>query len=320
MIDCMLKDKLLQNKGQYLFYGLTPPKYTTDKEKIQAIADKQIARLRDIKLDALVLYDIQDESSRTDVPRPFPYMQTLDPGVYSAQYLTALDIPKIVYKSVGKFTPGSFQDWLKENPNKIEYSVFVGSPSAQENGLTLQEAYAARLASASEVLIGGVTIPERHFKKEDEHLRVTRKIENGCSFFISQCVYSIDNAKDFLSDYYYHCLETKTPLAPIIFTLTPCGSLKTLQFMEWLGIYIPKWLRNDLKHSENILFRSVDICKTVAKELLEYSRVKGIPIGFNIESVAIRKAEIDASIELLREIEMMQRASALKNELLAGNS
>ncbi|PIB36740.1 5,10-methylenetetrahydrofolate reductase [Reichenbachiella sp. 5M10] len=316
----MLNNKIEQNKSGYLFYGLTPPKDNTDEEKIHAIASRQIERLKNINLDALVLYDIQDESARTDVPRPFPFMQTLDPGAYSARYLQDLDVPKIIYKSVGKFTQAGFQEWLATNPNQIEYSVFVGSPSTGQEGLSLNDAYEIKESADSKLIIGGVTIPERHFKKQDEHLRVVRKIENGCRFFISQCVYSLDNAKDFLSDYYYHCQDTNTPLAPIIFTLTPCGSVKTLQFMEWLGIYIPKWLKNDLERSEDILSRSLDICKIVAKELLEFSRVKNIPIGFNIESVAIRKAEIDASIDLLREVDMMQRASALKNELLTNKS
>ncbi|UXP33610.1 methylenetetrahydrofolate reductase [Reichenbachiella agarivorans] len=314
-----LKDKIENHKGGYLFYGLTPPKFSTDEASIQTIAANQIARLQGINLDALVLYDIQDESARTEMPRPFPFMQTLDPGFYSKHYLQELVIPKIIYKSVGKFSQGSFQSWLTENPNQIEYAVFVGSPSAHDSGLTLQEAYEIKQASDSKLMIGGVTIPERHLKKEDEHIRVSKKREHGCQFFISQCVYSLDHAKDFLSDYYYSTETGNTPLAPIIFTLTPCGSLKTLQFMEWLGIHIPKWLKNDLKNCEDILSRSMDICRTVAKELLEYCRIKNIPIGFNIESVAIRKAEIDASIELLREVEMMQRASALKNQLLQGN-
>lgn len=72
--------------------------------------------------------------------------------------------------------------------------------------------------------------------------------------------------------------------------------------MEWLGIDIPKWLYNDLKHSNDILSKSIDLCKNIAIEILDYSVTKNLPIGFNIESVAIRKEEIEASIELLKDI------------------
>ncbi len=69
--------------------------------------------------------------------------------------------------------------------------------------------------------------------------------------------------------------------------------------MEWLGISIPSWLKNDLSRSGDILLESMNVCKYIARELLYFAKTKNIPIGFNIESVAIRKAEIDASIELL---------------------
>ena len=37
--------------------------------------------------------------------------------------------------------------------------------------------------------------------KQDEHLRVFAKIEAGCEFFVSQCVYDLMAAKRFLDDY-----------------------------------------------------------------------------------------------------------------------
>ena len=299
----MLKDRIVNKKTGFLLYGLTPPKINTEEDKIRMIADKQVERLKGLEIDGLVLYDIQDESSRTDSPRPFPFMPTLSPDYYSDKYLNDLKIPKIIYKSVGKYTAAEFKSWIKQNSDNIDCSVFVGSPSKnQVSYLSLTDAYKINQDSNSSIILGGVAIPERHNRKGDEHIRLFDKVDKGCSFFISQCVYSVNNTKDFLSDYYYTSIETNQDLVPIIFTLTPCGSLKTLQFMEWLGIDIPKWLNNDLKHSNNILFKSMDICKNIAIEILDYSVSKNLPIGFNIESVAIRKEEIDASIELLKDI------------------
>jgi hypothetical protein len=299
----MLKDRITNKESGFLFYGLTPPKIDADNEKIRTIASKQIERLNGVEIDGLVLYDIQDESSRTDAPRPFPYMPTLDPDYYSTEYLSELKIPKIIYKSVGKYSASDFKSWIINNTTEIDCAVFVGTPSKnQVAGISLNDAYKIKQDSNSSLILGGVTIPERHIKKGDEHLRLFDKIDKGCSFFISQCIYSENNTKDFLSDYYYTSIELNRDLVPIIFTLTPCGSVKTLQFMEWLGIDIPKWLSNDLKHSNDILSKSIDICKSIAIELLDYSKSKNIPIGFNVESVAIRKEEIDASIELLKYI------------------
>jgi 5,10-methylenetetrahydrofolate reductase len=152
------------------------------------------------------------------------------------------------------------------------------------------------------LLLGGVAIPERHQSKGDEHLRVFNKMAQGCSFFVSQGVYDVNASKNFLSEYYYHGLENEIPLAPILFTLTPCGSAKTLQFMKWLGISFPKWLENELLHSKDILQQSVDYSEQSWLELKAFADEKNIPIGCNIESVAIRKVEVDASIELLERV------------------
>ena len=61
-------------------------------------------------------------------------------------------------------------------------------------------------------------------------------------------------------------------------------------------------MEEDLKRSGDILNASVKLSKEIFEELYKYGKEKGIPIGCNVESVAIRKEEIDASITLLHEI------------------
>jgi 5,10-methylenetetrahydrofolate reductase len=166
----------------------------------------------------------------------------------------------------------------------------------------MHEAYKLKSVINRDLLLGGVTIPERHLINRDEHLRVFSKISQGCSFFVSQGVYDLNASKNFLSEYYYYGKEHCIPLVPILFTLPPCGSLKTLQFMKWLGISFPKWLENELIHAKDILQQSINFSEQNWKELRSYADEKGIPIGCNIESVAIRKVEVEASIELLSRI------------------
>ena len=59
-------------QGVYLI-GTTPPKMGTEKDKVTEIANMLLGRLHEIEYDGLVIYDIQDESSRTSVPRPFQF-------------------------------------------------------------------------------------------------------------------------------------------------------------------------------------------------------------------------------------------------------
>jgi len=299
----MLIEKIRNRESGIVLYGIVPPKKGTDAEKIEEISSLQIQRLKGNNIDGLILYDIQDEASRTSEERPFPYMQTLDSFTYSRECLSSLSIPKIIYRSVGKYSRAELSQFLTYLSPENELTVFVGASSAtQEVTMSVGESYELRREINNKIILGGVTIPERHKSKGSEHLRVFDKVSHGCSFFISQGVYDVNASKDFLSDYYYYGKENGLPLVPIIFTLTPCGSKKTLQFMKWLGISIPRWLENDLIHSDDILQQSVDYSEQNWKELKDFAEEKGIPIGCNIESVAVRKVEVEASIELLKRV------------------
>jgi hypothetical protein len=48
--------------------------------------------------------------------------------------------------------------------------------------------------------------------------------------------------------------------------------------------------------------RLIRMNQKIFAEVWDYSRNKGIPIGVNVESVSNRKAEIDASIDLLQRL------------------
>lgn len=301
----MLTDKIRNKENGIVLYGITPPKINHTEEEIKQIAQKHINRISNLDIDGLVLYDIQDESDRTDEKRPFPFIKTLDPCEYSHNYLQELKTPRIVYRAVGNYTTETFTKWLeftKEGGQQV-HSVFVGAAShEQKNPLTLKEAYKLKREVNNNLCLGGIAIPERHTKKHDEHLRVFSKKDASCEYFITQCVYDVEAAKIFLTDYAKYAKENNYEMVPIIFTLTPCGSNKTLDFMKWLGINIPNYLEEDLKQSGDILHESVKLSKDIFEELYTFGLKRGIPIGCNVESVAIRKDEIEASVELLQEV------------------
>lgn len=305
----MLKQKIADRQAGILTYGITPPKVTHDAEKIAEIARKQVERLEGSGIDGLVLYDVQDEADRIDQDRPFPYLETIDPTRYSKEYLSGFDVPKIIYKVVGKQSKEEFADWLRADGGEERFSVFVGaSSSRQAVTMRLPEAYRLGAQLNANLALGGVVIPERHESKGDEHLRASGKQRDGCSFFISQAVYDVEASKNFLSDYYYYCRGNGLPMAPILFNLAPCGSQKTLEFMKWLGISVPKWLENELVHSHDILDRSIRLSRKIFEELFEFGLEKGIPIGCSVESVSTRKVEIEASVELLREMKLFMES------------
>ena len=299
----MFLDRIKAKDSGILLYGITPPKDQTDPQRVIEIAQKTLERLQSLDIDALVVYDVQDESARTDEERPFPFLKALDPFEFSRDHLFTLNLPKIIYRPAGKFTKEELSLWLDELIAFNFLPVFVGVPSPDFVPITtLNEAYEIWRKHHGVSAVGAVTIPERHNVLNDEQHRMLDKMGNGVSYFISQCVFNVDYAKQVIDDLEIACASLGQDFPTVIFTLTACGSKKTLHFMEWLGIHIPETLKEELLASENILQRSVEVCLEIADELTKYCTSKNIPFGFNIESVAIRKEEIEASIYLTNTI------------------
>ncbi len=97
-----------------------------------------------------------------------------------------------------------------------------------------------------------------------------------------------------------------------------CGSAKTLNFMEWLGIHVPDNIKKDLISSASPVMRSVELATDIAKDLIHYCKQRSIPFGFNIESVAIRKDEIEASIYMVNKIaEMLDKKGIRKMKVVS---
>ncbi len=282
-----------------LLFGITPPKASTPAADRRRIAELTLQRLAAVDLDGLILYDIDDESDRAGGDRPFPYLPTSDPAEFSAEHLTGWTKPVVVYRSVGKYDADELTGWLDSLEPRRQLGVFVGpSTSTKQVRTTLSDAHELRRTRRPELTLGGVMITERHAARGDEHQRMLRKQRAGCAFFVSQVIYDVDRTKSVVSDYFYACREQQVAPRPLVFTLAVCGSTTTLAFLQWLGVEVPRWLQNELVHTTDPLAVSHEQCLAGARELAGFCRRLGVPYGFNVESVSIRRAEIEAAVDL----------------------
>jgi hypothetical protein len=300
-----LRTMLAEGHSGPLLVGITPPRRDATDSRISEIADVTMARLDPLKLDGLILYDIDDESDRNPEERPFPYLPTIDPVDFHAHVTRqqSRDRPTIIYRCVGKYTEDELEAWMRSTDSDRVLTVFVGPSSGSKTVHTrLPRAHELHMKFRPDLLVGGVTISERHSKSGDEHLRMLAKQDMGCSFFISQVIYDLDATKNLLSDYYYACADRRVAPRPVILTLSVCGSLKTLAFLKWLGVRVPRWLENALHRTSDPLAESYDYCVAGARDLANFCQRLRMPIGFNVESVSIRKAEIDAAMALAAEL------------------
>jgi hypothetical protein len=305
-----LHRRIVEREGEFLLFALTPPRRATSPEKSQEIADATLKRLWALDLDGLVLYDIDDESDRNPEERPFPFLPTMDPAEYLSRHLNDWNMPVVVYRAVGKYAEAQLRSWLGgQDPDRV-LSVFVGTSSRDKPVTTsLTRAQALRCEVKPDLLLGGVAIPERHTRKGDEHLRLLAKQAAGCAFFITQVVYDINAAKNLVSDYHYECAARGQEPVPIVFTFSVCGSMKTLEFLSWLGVDVPRWIQNELRHADGTLEVSFEEALATALELIAYCRRLGVPFGLNVESVSMRRTEIESSVNLAARLQAELRRS-----------
>ncbi|WP_457109335.1 5,10-methylenetetrahydrofolate reductase [Marmoricola sp. URHA0025 HA25] len=216
-----LQRRILERRGEFLLFALTPPREATSAVRAQEIADITAKRRQELELDGLVLYDIDDESDRNAEERPFPFLPTMDPADYLSRHLQGWDLPTVVYRAVGKHRGSELRSWLgAQEPGRV-LTVFVGAASRTKPVETsLRRAHEVRAEAAPDLLLGGVAIPERHARTGEEHLRMLAKQAAGCSFFVTQVVCDVNAAKNLVSDYLHECVRRGLDPVPIVFTFS----------------------------------------------------------------------------------------------------
>jgi hypothetical protein len=120
----------------------------------------------------------------------------------------------------------------------------------------------------------------------------------GCGYFISQTVYHAGASERLLADYARDCRGAGIEPRRVVLTFSPVGRDKTMTFLKWLGVKLPRETQRAILGAPDPLARSIDICRENLRRILAHDYAHSIPLGVNVESVSINKDEIDASVDL----------------------
>lgn len=301
-----LASKLADPRGTVLLYGTTPPRDGSPPALVQSAAHKLAERIGRLPLDGLIVYDLQDESVRTAVPRPFPFARTVDSRVYAAELGRLTGKQAVTYKCVGELDEPRWQAWLTETARDaaVRALSIVGRPSSEGGAPAMPVTRAFEIAAAHPAgfTLGGVAIAERHASLPSESTRMLAKAEKGCAFFVTQAIYDPEATVLLLRDYARGCRDRGLRPGRVIFTFTPCGREMTMAFMKWLGISISEATARAILAAPSPIARSVEVCVDSLRAILAQPGFEDVPLGVNVESVSINRDEIDASIDLFRAV------------------
>lgn len=298
----------------HLTYAMTPPNRTTAPERRRVIAETQSARIAKLPIDALLVYDLQDETARNSKPRPFPFTPKVDALAYAQNELELGELPLIVYKAIADQNAESLMAWLNELAPERSVPVFVGAPSRHRaSALTLPQTYAVCRAHSPALPFGGVLIAERHHVSGDEALRAWSKVQQGCRFFVSQTLWSVEHTKSLLCDLVHRAALADRALPQLLVTLSPCGSEPTLRFQQWLGVAVPSHIERELLGARDMLAHSIELAYEAFTDVHAFAAELGITLGCNVESVSTKPSEVEASIELTRRIASYQAQATARS-------
>jgi hypothetical protein len=294
--------QVLKDPSRPIFlFGSTPPREGTSVDSAKKSAKKFAERSAVLAIDGFIIYDIQDEEGRTTTERPFPFRKTIDAGLYASFFPQLTGKQCVVYKCVADQTKEEFIEWLNRAADEYGHVAYnlVGAASSKHGntGISLPQAAALTVAK-SNCAFGCVAIPERHTAKGNETTNMLRKIDIGAEWFITQGVFASEPVIKLICQYSDLCRERGIVPKKVVLTFAPCGRPKTMQFIKWLGMFVPEAAEKRIFESSNPVRESLALLNELLIEILEQTGGSGVPLGVNIESLSIFKEEIDAAHEL----------------------
>ena len=306
-----LREKLLAPGGTVLLYGTTPPREGSTDELVQTAARKLGDRIASLPLDGLIVYDLQDEAARTAVPRPFPFAGTIDSRAYSELLASLTGKTAVTYKCIGQRDEAGWRAWLDETARAttVRLLSIVGRPTSAGTpyAMSLARAFDIAAAHAAGFTLGAVAIAERHGSSPSESASMVDKAARGCRFFVTQAIYDPEATVLLLRDYARECRARGLMPGRVIFTFTPCGRPKTMDFMRWLGISIPEATARVILGARSPLERSLEVCCDSLRAILAQPGFEDVSLGVNVESVSINRDEIEASVDLVHAVTAILR-------------
>ncbi len=304
-VEC-LADVLKDSTRPAFLFGSTPPRADTTEEKAREACAKFAARSAVLATDGFIVYDIQDESGRTQMERPFPFRKTMDASVYASYFGPVSGKQCVVYKCIVEESLEKFSKWLDTACDTHGHNSFtlVGAPTSNRtySGPSLLEA-GSHLKRRGGCDFGCVCIAERHTKKGNEDVNMFNKSRAGAEWFITQGIFDAGPLIKLINDYGTLCKKENSTPKKVILTFAPCGREKTMSFIKWLGMSVPPEIEQQILTANNPVQESIKILEGLLVTILENTAGCGVPLGVNVESLSIFKDEIEASHVLFQTLQ-----------------
>lgn len=277
-----------------MIFTVIPPPAEWDSTKVERKAFEVVSITRLLGIRYLNIPEVVEEKSRGK--RIVPYRLKID-NVKFGKIVKRFnpDLQVILDKITVLMPIEELSQWLIKNSKDFHHIVLVGGESSTIKYPGPDPINAAKIAKKYFNTLYGITI----FTRKNEPHRLLAKTKAGMNGFISQIVLEHESAIKVINDYHNLCKEYNINPAKIFISLAPVSRKKDLEFMKWLGVYVPNNTENLLlKDPKKIERRSLDLIEKLTKKFLKL----GSKIGINVEHVMYNNLQVAAyAIHRIRE-------------------
>lgn len=276
---------------------IATPQLSWQMDKVMEWTQHACQTLKNENILTINLSEVIDEKREEMRNVDFhPKMDNIEFAELLIQEFPSIDL--ILCKITTHYPKEKFEEWIQKAYQKgLKKIVVVGAMNPDLSGKSYTVVQAAQYIKKQfpDIQIGGIII----FNRPLEHQRIIEKMQSGITFFLSQIVFETGTLKQVMIDLQHSCLLKKMPFPQIHVGIAPAKKVKDIEFLHWLGVKFPAEAYSRLTDDNNgaIEEETFAIVEGVVKEILEFSKSKKLPLGFNIEHIMY--GNLDAAEHLI---------------------
>ncbi len=279
-----------------------------------------------LEIDGVNLPEIQDESQKGERGKKRnDFQQRVPPREYAATLSESFETRFIINRVIVKARPAAQERWLIETREEysIDTIVVVGGESGNEEYPGPSVTDGNRLIRdhlneggrkythgpvphSIDYLVGNIAIPTRRRQDFDEPERMLKKIRSGADFFTTQIIAEPNSPMKLMEDLSQLLFLEKVTPPTLMWSFTPISSKKDIDFLRWLGVYIPDQIEERLLSSDDPAAESIRWAEKIWNRLITTNQElpTPFPMGCNISIMGMRN--FDNAVKLAQTLQNVE--------------
>jgi 5,10-methylenetetrahydrofolate reductase len=262
-----------------VFYEVIPPALGPQTE-----LQSRLELIREVtsQVDAINIPEIRQETRRG----ARKLQERMEPRAFAKAIAAVSNVETVINRVTVHESAADQRQWLRDGYEGfgIRNLILVGGESAEQDYLGPSVLEMAALAAEENAgfLLGGITIAHR----PGEAARVRSKHRCGLRFFTTQVLLDSKDITQLVQE-----LEA-LPIR-ILLSFTPVSNSKDLDFLEWLGVEIPRPFRELVQKAssqQDAVDKSIHWARRILAEVLGSRNSRSPAIGLQVERITKRNS------------------------------